>query len=78
MTNENTSTALPAESVDEMAANLGKKLQALVDERDLNREWRDKSVARIKVLDVEIDKAERMTKALIPRHRSSTKKAEVD
>jgi chromosome segregation ATPase len=78
MTETTNSPPTPAASVDDMAASLQAKLEELKAERDDVRSRRDRYSARLKDLDAEIDKAERMTKALIPRHRNSTKKAEVD
>lgn len=64
----------PESSVDDMAEELAKKLSTLTEERDLLRSNRVDIVKRLKYLDAEIDKAERMTKALIPRHRRSLTK----
>lgn len=67
-----------ASSVDDMAANIAGQLSDFKDEQAMLTEERTRINNRLKWLAGEIDKAERMTKALIPRHRSSTKKAEVD
>jgi hypothetical protein len=65
-------------SVDDMAARLSKQAYVLAAERSKLLEQRGVINERLKYLNVEIDKAERMTKALIPRHRSSSKTVEVD
>lgn len=74
-----TTQPTPTEStqVDQMAAELERTLKQLTAERTAVRADRDEAVARLKFLDGEIDKAERMTKALIPRHRSSSSKKPV-
>lgn len=64
-------------SVDDMAERVAKKLGLDRHKRDQLAAEREVITAQIKALDVEIDKADRMTKALIPRHRNSAKKAEV-
>jgi peptidoglycan hydrolase CwlO-like protein len=60
-------------SVDDLAAGIAEQLVDLKDEQQLLRNERDTINDRLKWLAGEIDKAERMTKALIPRTRSSKK-----
>lgn len=61
------------ESVDDMAERLAKQLYSNREMRKALALDRDAINLRIKQLDGEIDKAERMTKALVPRTRSSKK-----
>lgn len=70
-----TTTSPAPPSVDDMAEGITKKLGLDRDLRAILVRDRDALTVRIKALDVEIDKAERMTKALIPRHRNSSSKA---
>lgn len=58
-------------SVDALWAATQARLDAMNEERAELVADRAQISTRIKELNVEIDKAERMTKALIPRHRSS-------
>lgn len=62
-------------SVDDLAAGIAEQLADLKDEQQLLRNERDTINDRLKWLAGEIDKAERMTKALIPRHRNNSSKA---
>lgn len=59
------------ETVDDMAKRLAKQLHTNVEMRKALALDRDAINLRIKQLDGEIDKAERMTKALIPKTRRS-------
>ena len=58
-------------TVDDMAERLTKQMYALDAERSKIIEQRGIINDRLKYLNVEIDKAQRMTRALIPRHRKS-------
>ena len=61
----------PTTTVDDMAEALSKQMYAFNAERSKLLETRASINDRLKYLNVEIDKAERMTKALVPRHRRS-------
>lgn len=65
------------ESVDAMAERLTSQLKQLRSERELLRAGQQTVTERLKWLAGEIDKAERMTKALIPRTRRSSRNGEV-
>jgi hypothetical protein len=56
----------------EIAKELARTLDKMKAERATCVETRDKAAARIKWLNREIDGAERMTKAMIPRTRRTT------
>lgn len=70
-------SATTVASVDDLAAGIAEQLTELQDEQVMLRKERDTINDRLKWLGVEIDKAERMTKALIPRQRRGSKNGEV-
>ncbi len=59
-------------TVDDMAERIAKQLTSDRAMRKGLAAERDEITARIKQLDADIDKAERMTKAIVPRHRNRT------
>lgn len=59
-------------TVDVMAEALAARLAKLKEDRSTARAQRTALVALLKVLDTEIDKGERMLKAMVPRTRSSS------
>lgn len=69
--------AVKDQSVDDMAAAIARRLKTLKTEQAAVVADRSKATDRLKVLAVEIDKAERMTRAFIPRTRATTKPAAV-
>lgn len=62
--------AVKDQSVDDMAAAIARRLKT---EQAAAVADRTKATERLKVLGAEIDKAERMTRALIPRTRTTAK-----
>lgn len=67
--------AVKDQSVDDMAAAIARRLKTLKTEQASVVADRTKATERLKVLGAEIDKAERMTRALIPRTRTTAKPA---
>lgn len=63
------------QSVDDMAAAIARRLKTLKTEQAAVVVDRAKATERLKLLGAEIDKAERMTRALIPRTRTTAKPA---
>lgn len=72
MTKDQSDTSPPDASVDDMAASIAARLRELIDERESVRSQHVTTGKRLKWLAGEIDKAERMTRSLIPRARRST------